>query len=137
MRVVALANGAPPPDRSTDFVGDDPQGAFAASARAADAALRAEGALDKPFPTLFGEVPGKVFAGTRYVDVVIHTWDLARATGQPPNLDPALCEVALTMSRARMAGAERKPGGPIGPEVAVPDDAPVCDRLAGYLGRQV
>ncbi len=111
--------------------------AFAASAEQANAALRTEGVGQRLFRLHFGDVPGSAFAGMRFVDLLIHTWDLAKATGQPTALDPDLCETALAMSRARLGATSRQPGGPLGPEVPVPPDAPTCDRLAGYLGRQV
>ncbi|CAA9570154.1 MAG: hypothetical protein AVDCRST_MAG19-2696 [uncultured Thermomicrobiales bacterium] len=133
----ALVAGEVPPDRNGDFLGEDPFGAFAASAEAAEAALRGQGVLTRTFRTPFGEAPGSVLAAMRASDVLIHAWDLARATGQPTDLNPTLCEAALAIARGRMAGAERKPGGPIGPEVAVPTGAPACDRYAGFMGRAV
>ena len=30
----------------------------------------------------YGPVPGSVYAGHRFIDVLIHGWDLAKATGQ-------------------------------------------------------
>ena len=135
--VAALVAGEPPPDRAADFVRDDPAAAFATTAERADSALRTEGVRQRLFRLPFGEVPGSAFAGMRFVDLLIHTWDLATATAQPTDLDPELCETALAMARVRMADAPRQPGGPIGPEVPVPADAPPCDRLAGYLGRRI
>jgi len=66
-------------------------------------------------------------------DVFLHSWDLARATGQEPDLDPARCAVML-------AGMEPldellRQSGQYGPRVPVPDDAPVPDRLIGFIGR--
>jgi uncharacterized protein (TIGR03086 family) len=73
-------------------------------------------------------------------DMVIHRWDLARATGQDATIDPE--EVARLWPEAQQIGDEmRTPGafGPgivvYGPEVAVPADAPLQDRLLGLLGR--
>lgn len=134
--VAALAVGGDPPDRGADLLGDDPKAAFADSARAADAALREEGALGRPFRMPFGEVPGAVVAGMRAVDLLVHTWDLAKATGQPTALDPDFCQTALAMAQAHRGAGPRRPGSPFGPAVEIPDDVPVCDRFAAYLGRQ-
>jgi uncharacterized protein (TIGR03086 family) len=66
-------------------------------------------------------------------DVFLHSWDLARATGQDPALDPGRCA-------AMLAGMEPfdevlRQSGQYGPRVPVPDDAPVEDRLIGFIGR--
>ncbi len=44
------------------------------------------GALEAPCAVSYGPVPGSVYAGHRFIDVVIHGWDIAIATGQPPTL---------------------------------------------------
>jgi uncharacterized protein (TIGR03086 family) len=66
-------------------------------------------------------------------DVFMHAWDLARATGQEPGLDPDL-------SAELVAGMEPiddllRSSGQYGPRVPVPDDAPAQDRLAAFIGR--
>jgi len=73
-------------------------------------------------------------------DLIIHRWDLARATGQDDTIDPD--EVERMLPIAQHIGDEmRTPGafGPgivvFGPEVAVPADAPPQHRLLGLLGR--
>ncbi|GAA1262380.1 TIGR03086 family metal-binding protein [Sphaerisporangium rubeum] len=69
-------------------------------------------------------------------ELVLHGWDLARATGQPYDCDPASAEVVLAF-----AGATAQPGqeaareGLFGPVVAVPADAPVFERALGLAGR--
>lgn len=136
MMVAALARGEAPPDREARVLGADPAADFAASARAADAALRAEGAMERRFRLPFGEVSGTMLVGMRFVDVLIHAWDLAKATGQPSALDPALCRTALAMAEARFGDGPRRPGTPFGPPVELAADAPVCDRFAAFLGRR-
>jgi uncharacterized protein (TIGR03086 family) len=66
-------------------------------------------------------------------DVFLHTWDLARATGQDEALDPEMCAEML-------AGMEPidellRSSGQYGPAVPVPDDADVQTRLIGFIGR--
>ena len=75
-----------------DLLGDDPAGAYADSAAAAAAVFRRPGALDAPCAVSYGPVPGSVYAGHRFFDVLIHGWDLATATGQDYTLDPDLME---------------------------------------------
>jgi uncharacterized protein (TIGR03086 family) len=73
-------------------------------------------------------------------DLVVHGWDLARATGQEHRLDPEEVERLWPAAQA-MDERMRTPGafGPgivvFGPVVEVPADAPMPDRLLGLLGR--
>lgn len=72
-------------------------------------------------------------AGT-FMDTLVHTWDLATATGQPADLDPLLVDACTEMflpetpERGRAAGI-------VGPAVTVGDDATPQDRLLGAMGR--
>jgi len=66
-------------------------------------------------------------------DVFLHTWDLARATGQDDRLDPGFC-------RDLLAGMEPldkllRLSGQYGPRVDVPADADAQTRLIGFIGR--
>lgn len=66
-------------------------------------------------------------------DVFMHTWDLARATGQDDRLDPGFCAELL----AGMEEVEEvlRSSGQYGPRVEVPAGAGVQDRLLGFIGR--
>ncbi|MCO7220487.1 maleylpyruvate isomerase N-terminal domain-containing protein [Klenkia sp. PcliD-1-E] len=66
-------------------------------------------------------------------DVLMHTWDLATASGQDAGLDEAECAQLL----AGMEPMEEvlRASGQYGPRVPVPDDAPAVDRLMGLVGR--
>jgi uncharacterized protein (TIGR03086 family) len=77
-------------------------------------------------------------------DLVLHGWDLARATGQDDTMDPADVDRlwgSTTAIPPELMERYRTPGafGPgvevFGPEVAVPEDAPLQDRLLGLIGR--
>jgi uncharacterized protein (TIGR03086 family) len=125
------------PRPSGDIIGErDPVEAYATSADAMMAAFDEPGAFDRMVTMPFGEMPAAGLAGFRFVDLVVHTWDLAKATGQETDLAPDLCEAALAMSRQRMTGMDRA-NMPFKDEVAVLVDAPAADRLAGFLGRQM
>ena len=80
-----------------DVLGEDPLRAYDAAAPVAAAAFEAPGALDAPCAVSYGPVPGSVYAGHRLIDVLIHGWDLAVATGQDTTLDPDLVEACLSV----------------------------------------
>ena len=73
-------------------------------------------------------------------DLVVHTWDLARATGLDDTIDPDELE-RMWPSVQSIPEEMRIPGhfGPgivvFGPAVAVPPDAPLQHRVLGALGR--
>jgi uncharacterized protein (TIGR03086 family) len=66
-------------------------------------------------------------------DVFMHSWDLARATGQPIALDPDYSAGLL----AGMEGVEDmlRSSGHYGQRVDVPEDADVQTRLIAFIGR--
>lgn len=132
----AMVAGGPVPDLEDDHVGGDPPGALATAVAESDAALRGPGVLERTFTLPWGDMSGEGLAGILMMDTVIHAWDLAKATAQPTALDPELCEAVLAQGRTMMTDEYRGPGRGFGPEVPVPADAPACDRLAGFYGRQ-
>jgi len=126
-------------------VQDDPFAAFTA-ARADVEALLAD-------PDIAGrqiDSPGGRTTVEQHIDqvvsadMVLHGWDLARATGQDETMDPADVQQMWAGNNALPAAVMqmlRTPGafGPgvvvLGPEVEVPADAPLQDRLLGFIGR--
>jgi uncharacterized protein (TIGR03086 family) len=82
------------------------------------------------------EVPGEVAAQIAFDEVVVHAWDVARATGQPYEPDPAVLEVVHGfVAQFSGPGQDEARAGLFGPEVAVPADAPLLDRVVGMAGR--
>jgi len=81
------------------------------------------------------EMPADVAALVALDEVVVHGWDLARATAQDyaPGEDAATA--ALAFATSFEAPADADDGGLFGPPVPVPADAPVLDRLVGATGR--
>ncbi|MFJ2950195.1 TIGR03086 family metal-binding protein [Streptomyces sp. NPDC087226] len=80
------------------------------------------------------DLPGGVAGAVTADELVIHGWDLARATGQPYEPDPAALQAAHDFLLA--AAAESDGGGGIfGPVVPVPPTAPLLDRTIGLSGR--
>jgi uncharacterized protein (TIGR03086 family) len=66
-------------------------------------------------------------------DVFMHSWDLARATGQPYEMDAGYAAQLLSGMQA-MEQVIRS-SGQYGDAVPVPADASVQDRLLGFIGR--
>jgi uncharacterized protein (TIGR03086 family) len=117
-----------------DVLGDDPLGAYDSSAQAAAAAFEAPGALDAACAVSYGPVPGSVYAGHRFIDVLIHGWDLAVATGQDTTLDAELVEACLAVVEPQ-ASLLRGSGG-YGGDVDIPPGADAQTRLLALLGRR-
>lgn len=91
-------------------------------------------------PMTFEEQIDKVISD----DMVMHGWDLARATGQDDTMDPQDVQRLWEISTAvppELMEMYRTPGafGPgvevYGKEVEVAEDASLQDRLLGYIGR--
>jgi uncharacterized protein (TIGR03086 family) len=116
-----------------DLLGDDPAAAYAASASAAAAVFRRPGALDAPCAVSYGPVPGSVYAGHRFLDVLVHGWDLAVATGQDYALDPELMQACQQIIEPQLDAF--RSAGALAPPVAVPGDASAQTRFLAMLGR--
>ena len=111
--------------------------AHATSARAAQAAFAAPDGLTRYIEMPFGSVPGSVMIPLRTSDVLTHAWDMARATGQPTDVDPELAAEMLEDSRKRITTDFRGQGRPFGEEQPCDPGRPAADRLAAFLGRDV
>jgi uncharacterized protein (TIGR03086 family) len=67
-------------------------------------------------------------------ELAVHSWDLARATGQPTTaLDAGVAELGLAFMRDNLSDEVR--GEAFGEAVPIAPDAPVQDRLAAFAGR--
>ncbi|RSN31880.1 TIGR03086 family protein [Amycolatopsis sp. WAC 01416] len=120
---------------------DDPLGALRAARADVEAIL-----ADPVLAATEHETPAGKLTAEQHIDqvvsadMVLHGWDLARATGQDDTIDPE--EVARMWPGVQAIPEQmRIPGafGPgivvFGPEVKVPEDAPLQARLLGLLGR--
>jgi uncharacterized protein (TIGR03086 family) len=85
-------------------------------------------------PSPVGELAFKQLVSSIVVhDLLVHTWDLARATGGDERLDPAL--VAHTYATMLPFDAQLRGHG-FADRVAVADDADDQTRLLAFLGRR-
>lgn len=132
----ALSGQPPAAPPGTSRPDADLLGAYRDSAGALLDAFRRPGALAKAVTVPLGTVPGIVALHLRLTEVLVHGWDLARATGQPATFPEDLAEQELAFSRDKLADIppDRHPFMPPQP---VADDAPAIDRLAACLGRDV
>ena len=120
---------------AADLAGGDPVAAYAEAAAAALAAAGAGDALTRLHVTPLGDMPGPVLSGFTTLDILVHGWDLARATGQPADLDGRLAAHVLEFAGQALATAESR-AARIAPALTVPAGAPVTSRLVAFLGRQ-
>lgn len=127
---VRMAPGSLP---DADLVGDDPPKAYRVGV---DGLLAAAGgdALTRSHSTPLGAMPGSVLGGFTTLDIAVHGWDLAKATGQQAELDDELADEVLAFAMQTITDTTREPR--IGPEVAAGPGASATDRLVAFLGRR-
>jgi uncharacterized protein (TIGR03086 family) len=130
-----LAGGSSVRLPAVPSVDDDPVAAWQAHVDAVQALLddpaTAQLTLSNPH---IGQLPLDRAIDQFYTsDVFMHTWDLARATGQNDRLDPEFCAVLL----AGMEPLEDviRSSGQYGPRMPVKDDADTQAKLLAFIGR--
>ncbi|MFF3325297.1 TIGR03086 family metal-binding protein [Streptomyces sp. NPDC002889] len=98
------------------------------------AAWRAPGAWEGDTQAGGITFPAAIAGRVALNELLVHGWDLARATGQEYAPD----EASLEVSYALMAPSADDParGGMFGPVVAVAESAPLLDRVVGLSGRR-
>jgi uncharacterized protein (TIGR03086 family) len=82
------------------------------------------------------ESPGEIVGLVAADELVVHGWDLARATGQPWRPEPEM--LAAAESFLSMFASPDAPAGPevaFGPSRDVPGEAPTLDRIVALAGR--
>ncbi len=109
---------------------------YRASAAALLAAFGEPGALERTVTVPVGTVPGLVALHLRVTELLVHGWDLARATGQEVTFPEELAAAELDFTVRQLP--QVPPGrSPFGPPQPVAPEAPAIDRLAAALGRSV
>lgn len=68
-------------------------------------------------------------------EYTVHGWELSRAIGREPQVDPAAAELALATLQGMLKPECRGEGRAFGLEVPVDPSAPAIDRLVGFSGR--
>jgi uncharacterized protein (TIGR03086 family) len=116
-------------------VATDPAGAWAAVNGAIQAALDDPSLAARPFAIAIGR-PNLAGAVATYGigDILIHTWDLARAAGLEDTLDPD--EVHRLVTSIGPVLDHLRPEGNFGPPIEVAADADEQTRLLALTGRR-
>jgi len=110
------------------------QAAFEAGTAKILKAIKARGKLEKVLDTPFGQMPAGHCLMIAFGDIVIHKWDLAKATNQDTSIDSGLAEACFgALSQGIEQARDR---GFFGREVLVPLKASIQDKLLGLAGRQ-
>ena len=119
-------------DRAGIPEGGDPLAALDGAAAAAKEAVAQPGAMEREVQFARGPMPGAGFATLMFTDILIHAWDLAKATGQDATLPPDLVDASYAIVLPRKG---QMPQPAFAPEVEVGEDADTQTRLLGMLGR--
>ena len=117
-----------------DVLGTDPLRAYDDSALIAAAVFRAPGAMEAPCAVSYGPVPGEVYCGHRFLDVLIHGWDVASSTDQDTTLDPELVEACFEVIEPQLDMLVGT--GEFGTTVEVPEGASRQTQLLAVIGRR-
>ncbi|MGZ4806111.1 MAG: TIGR03086 family metal-binding protein [Ilumatobacteraceae bacterium] len=139
----SLADGAV---QHTDWAAD-----WVAAAAEVEAASADDAVLERTVVLPWATMTGAEMLATYVSEITTHTWDLARATGQHPAWDDAVCRLSLETMHRELPLADRGPiweafranapaniqfDAPFANAIAVGSDAPLIDQLVAWTGRQ-
>lgn len=116
-------------------VDDDPVGAWQALDVSIQALLDDPDAASREYDLPMGRMTLESAIGMICIgDVLVHTWDLARATGLDDSLDSD--EVHGMLAGMEPMDEMLRTSGHYGPRVVVPEDADEQTRLIAFTGRR-
>jgi uncharacterized protein (TIGR03086 family) len=108
--------------------------ALAAARERMEAVWSDDALLDRPTTVPWGKLPGRATLWGYLNEALVHGWDLAVATGQDPEADPALAEAVLAAVQ-RFLPAEMRGGEiPFNEVVEPAEGAGPTERLANWSG---
>jgi len=129
-----LTEGAPPGDAAR--LADGWRERIARDLGTLAEAWRDPGAWDGMTRIAGMDAPAAMVGLTAADELVVHGWDVARATGQPYACEPELIAGARRFLEVFASpGAPAGPDVPFGPSLAVPPGAPALDELVALAGR--
>ena len=115
-------------------VDDDPVGAWATARDFVQGVLDDRAAATREYDSMFGRTTiERTLDQFGCFDLLVHAWDIARATGGDERLEQA--EVSKVLATAHQLGDMIRYDGVCGPAVSVPDDADDQTKLLAFLGR--
>ncbi len=130
--MIAGITGVPAEDVPADA---EPKELWRSSNVALEEALQTPGALQKPIPGPMGEIPLEMMMGRIMAsDVLVHTWDLARAVGGDERLDQDAVGRAYEGLKP-MDAMLRRPGV-FGDKIDPPEGADLQTEFLCFLGRR-
>jgi uncharacterized protein (TIGR03086 family) len=91
--------------------------AYRTASSRARAAWADDATLDALVEAPWGKVPGRIALSGYVQEILTHGWDLARATGQPTELDPELASWVLAVARQILPPEPRGGEIPFAPPV--------------------
>jgi uncharacterized protein (TIGR03086 family) len=133
---IAEGDSTPPPQASAEHLDPDWRSVLPQRLTELVQAWRDPKAWDGMTEAGGVRLPAEVMGVVALDELVLHGWDLARATGQSFSCDPASTAAVLEFTRASAQpeqAASRQ--GLFGPVVEVPEDASAFDRALGFAGR--
>ena len=122
-------------DAMPDLLGDDPAGAFEQTIADYRDAIGRPDAAERMVTLPFGEMPGQVAMNIAAVDLLIHCWDLARATGQTFTPSAEFVDAAEAFAHVSIP-PEARDGDAFAIAVPAPRGASALERLIAFTGRQ-
>jgi len=90
-----------------------------------------DGACELPF----GLVPARLAADLNLAELVLHGWDIGRATGERADVPDELAIPVLAIGEQLLTDEIRE--GAFAPAVDVAADAAASDRMAAWYGRRI
>jgi uncharacterized protein (TIGR03086 family) len=130
----------------TDYEAD-----WLAAADSVDDVWSEDALLDSTVVLPWATMTGAEMLAMYVSEITTHTWDLAKATGQSPKWNDAVCRLSLDTMYRDLPMADRTPmweafqatmpanmqfDAPFANAVAVSSDAPLIDQLVAWTGRQ-
>jgi uncharacterized protein (TIGR03086 family) len=117
-----------------ETLGTDALATYNRSAVSAEAAFRSPGILDTEChtPPAGTRRLGSSYLGTRFVDVLIHGWEIAKVTGQDTRLDQELATAAHTVIEPEITAL--RDNGVIKAGLDLPDGADAQARFLALFG---
>jgi uncharacterized protein (TIGR03086 family) len=99
-------------------------------------AIRTPGAFGRTVQLPFGEVPGAVLIRFLTVDGLVHTWDIATATGQTFEPSDELAGAVLASAR-ELIGPAMRDGDTFAAAKRAPAGASNLQQLVAFTGRDI
>lgn len=118
-----------------DVLGDDPAAAFDRVITEFESAVETPGAMERDVTLPFATLPAQVALDIAKFDLLMHAWDLARATDQA--LDPPANVVDEARATAEMIVDGLRDGDTFRAATEAPVGASSIDQLAAFAGRTV